>query len=538
MEKEIKVVAYARVSSKEQAEKELSIPAQLEAIRNYCKQKGWKLVHEYIDAGKSAKTDERPEFQRMIAMAKRPNRGFEGIIVHKIDRFSRNRDDHVIYKSLLKKIGVMVYSITEQADPETPHGFLLEGIMEVISEFYNMNLKTETMKGMKENAKRGFHNGGQAPYGYRTAAVKEVGGRTKSVWVLGPDEEVNTIRRIYDLYVRQNKGYKAIVGILNEEGVPSPGGKLWSWSTIWHILHNPAYIGQKVWNKHDYSTGKRKKAPEDLIIRADAHPAIVDRETFNTVAGLSQKRDYAKGAFKSTGPSLYLLRGLLKCPDCGTNMVTGCNSKSSRGKTRYYQCGTYHRKGSKACKRNGIYKEKIEGSVINVLIREFSLLGYSGSLEEEIRKYYENQNREILFQLARTEDEAKYLDKRIQISEKEKKETSDNKYLDDFIKEMKAQLKDLLKRKDELGKQKLEPEINPEIIALLNSRLRHFVTNIKSETPEQQHNLLKQFLLYVTANKTSGGFKLVYHLNAPNTVSNEEATVIEKTVYFDADAQY
>lgn len=78
MEKEIKAVAYARVSSKEQAEKELSIPAQLNAIRNYCKQKGWKPVHKYIDAGKSAKTDERPEFQRMVAMAKRPNRGFIG----------------------------------------------------------------------------------------------------------------------------------------------------------------------------------------------------------------------------------------------------------------------------------------------------------------------------------------------------------------------------------------------------------------------------------------------------------------------------
>jgi site-specific DNA recombinase len=98
MPKEISAVIYARVSSKEQAEKELSIPAQLEAMRNYCKQKGWKLVCEYIDAGKSAKTDERPEFQRMIAMAKKQNRNFDNIVVHKFDRFSRNREDHVIYK--------------------------------------------------------------------------------------------------------------------------------------------------------------------------------------------------------------------------------------------------------------------------------------------------------------------------------------------------------------------------------------------------------------------------------------------------------
>ena len=96
MQKEIKAVAYARVSSKEQAEKELSIPAQLEVIRNYCKQKGYSLIHEYIDAGKSAKTDKRPEFQQMIVAAKKQNKGFTAIIVHKFDRFSRNRDDHVI----------------------------------------------------------------------------------------------------------------------------------------------------------------------------------------------------------------------------------------------------------------------------------------------------------------------------------------------------------------------------------------------------------------------------------------------------------
>lgn len=347
MQKEIKVVAYARVSSKEQAEKELSIPAQLEAIRSYCKQKGWKLVHEYIDAGKSAKTDERPEFQKMIAMAKRPNRGFEAIIVHKFDRFSRNRDDHVIYKSLLKKIGVTVYSITEQTDPETPHGFLLEGIMEVISEFYNMNLKTETMKGMKENAKRGFHNGGSAPYGYRTDVVKESNGINKSIWILGPESEVTTVRKIFDLYVNQNKGYKAIVSVLNQEGIPSPNNKLWSWSTIWHILHNSAYIGQKVWNKHDYSTGKKKKSQDEWIISANAQPAIIDRDLFNAVSSKSKSRNYSEGAFRTSGPSLYLLRGILLCPDCSTRMVTGSNSKNSRGKTRYYQCGTYHRKGSK-----------------------------------------------------------------------------------------------------------------------------------------------------------------------------------------------
>ena len=106
------------------------------------------------------------------------------------------RDDHVIYKSLLKKMGVLVYSVTEQTDLETPHGFLLEGIMAVISEFYNLNLRNEVFKGMKENARRGFHNGGTAPYEYRLNKVAEASGATKSILAPRPDDEVTIVKNI------------------------------------------------------------------------------------------------------------------------------------------------------------------------------------------------------------------------------------------------------------------------------------------------------------------------------------------------------
>lgn len=191
---ETRVVAYARVSSKEQAEKELSIPAQLKAIRKFCQDKGWKLVDEYLDEGKSAKTADRPAFQKMVALAKKQNRHFDAIVVHKFDRFSRSREDHVIYKTLLKKHGVLVYSATEQTDPETPHGFLLEGMLEVISEFYNINLATETRKGMVENAKRGYHNGGSPPYGYRIGKIQDGRGNEKSVWVSRERSEIDKLR--------------------------------------------------------------------------------------------------------------------------------------------------------------------------------------------------------------------------------------------------------------------------------------------------------------------------------------------------------
>lgn len=531
MTKEIRAVAYARVSSKEQADKELSIPAQLEIIRDYCKQKGWKLIHEYIDAGKSAKTDERPEFQKMIAMAKRQNRNFDAIIVHKIDRFSRNRDDHVIYKSLLKKLGVSVYSVTEQTDPETPHGFLLEGIMEVISEFYNMNLKTETMKGMRENAKRGFHNGGLAPYGYRTDVFKDANGTTKSRWVLGPDDEVKTIRYIFDLYVHQNKGYKAIVAILNDEKIPSPTGKLWSWTTVWHILHNEAYIGQKIWNKFDYSTGKKKKPKEEWIISSDNQPSIIDRDTFNTVASKSKERNYSEGAFKSTGPSLYLLRGLLVCPDCGVRMVTGSNSKSSRGKTRYYICGLYQRKGKKACNRNIVYKDKIENAVISSLVREFSILSYPGSLEEELSKFNEYKNRDTKYQIARLDDEINRVQNRIVSAMKDKLFGEESKYYKDYLKQLNDDLNNLKKQRNEIFELKHDTVIDPVSLKLIRENLKLFVTNIKLYPPDQQYLLLKEYVTQICFDRISECFKLSLTLKDPQSSGEKETHLLEKELY-------
>ncbi|WP_312151041.1 recombinase family protein [Paenibacillus odorifer] len=89
-------------------------------------------------------------------MAKRTNRSFDAILVHKFDRFSRNREDHVLYKALLKQCGVKVISIVEQTEEaDSPQDMLLEGMLEVVSEFFNANLAVEVRKGMTQNAKQG-----------------------------------------------------------------------------------------------------------------------------------------------------------------------------------------------------------------------------------------------------------------------------------------------------------------------------------------------------------------------------------------------
>ena len=126
----MKVALYARVSSDKQAEKDLSIPAQLKQMREYCRRNGWLIVNEYIDAAESARTANRPQFQLMIAAAKTKPNGFDAILVWKLSRFARNREDSIVYKSLLKKHGIQVVSMNENFD-DSPAGGMLEGIVEV-----------------------------------------------------------------------------------------------------------------------------------------------------------------------------------------------------------------------------------------------------------------------------------------------------------------------------------------------------------------------------------------------------------------------
>jgi DNA invertase Pin-like site-specific DNA recombinase/chorismate mutase len=458
---------------------------------------------------------------------------FEVIVVHKVDRFSRNRDDHVIYKSLLKKLGVSVYSVIEQTDPETPHGFLLEGIMEVISEFYNMNLKNETMKGMRENAKRGFHNGGLAPYGYRTDVFKDANGATKSIWVLGPDEEIRNIKRIFNMYIHENKGYKAITNTLNTEGVPSPQGKKWSWTTIWHILHNEAYIGQKIWNKHDYSTGKKIKDKNEWIISAGAHPPIIDRDTFNAVRVKSEQRHPTGAAFRSNGPSPFILRGILKCPMCGANMVTGTNSKNSRGKTKYYHCGTYHQKGKTACKRNQVFKEPIENAVINALIREFSILSFPGGLEDEIRRYVDYKNRESTFQISRLDNDIKHLKKRIELARQEAEAKPENSFLEAYISELEKELTQHKQEQDKIEADKTDSLVDPTTLSFIRKELKDFVTGIWTSPCDVQHAILKKYVVSIARELSSNNYKMLFQLKIPGSSSeNLSQIILEKQIYF------
>ena len=129
----MKVALYARVSSDRQ-DVDLSISAQLKAMREYAQRNGYQVVKEFVDEAETGRTTTRPAFKEMISTARRSGKPFERILVWKYSRFARNRKDSIVYKAMLKKAGVMVVSINEPFD-DTPTGRLMEGFIEVLDEF-------------------------------------------------------------------------------------------------------------------------------------------------------------------------------------------------------------------------------------------------------------------------------------------------------------------------------------------------------------------------------------------------------------------
>ena len=385
------VACYARVSSEKQAEKQLSISAQLKELRKYAASKGHIVIREFIDKAESAKTSDRSAFKEMISMSRLNPPPFEAILTWKFSRFARNREDSIIYKSLLRKKGIQVISINEPIE-DTPSGKLLEGIIEVIDEFYSENLAQDVVRGMRESASKGFFCGGVVPYGYRRVTV--VDGQVKRI-KLEPDETTAPIvRRIFKECL-EGRGAREIVKSLNIDGILAPKVREWNPTSVYQILTNEVYIGTLVW-------GKKLKRKEPPLKVEHAFPEIVDIKTFLKAQSVLAQRG-PKFVRPRSVSSNYLLGGLMKCAECGAGIVGGAYKS---GQYAYYRCGKALRQGPKACPGHWLPRETIEGFVIDK-IKTYILT------DDNLRELVELTNEEILNLSENSEAKVKELEAQI-----------------------------------------------------------------------------------------------------------------------------
>ena len=340
---------YARVSSDRQ-DVDLSVSAQLRALRDYAHKNGYLVAREYVDEAESGRIADRPQFQKMLNEASKPEAPFQEILVWKFSRFTRKREHAVAFKAMLRRRGVRVVSITEHAD-DSPTGKLMEAIIESVDEFYSENLAQEVTRGMREAASRGFWVTSYAPYGYKRVYVQD-GPKKRPTLELNPPADA-VVRRIFDM-VLQGKSILDVTKTLNAEGIPTANGKKRLKTTIHTMLANEAYTGAVVW-------GIKAKDRAEPVRVENAFPAIVSKREFQRARKLLGSR-----APKKVNPrrasSPYLLSGLLKCETCGKAM-TAAEAKS--GKYTYYVCHSLLKRGSGTCKTPRLNAKSFEKLIVD-----------------------------------------------------------------------------------------------------------------------------------------------------------------------------
>ena len=275
-----KAALYIRVSTDAQFEEGYSVDAQKEMLEAYCRSKGWKTYEFYIDGGFTGSNIDRPAMQRMIEEVKGGQ--ISAVVVYKLDRLSRSQKDTLyLIEDVFNPAGADFTSLNENLDTATPMGRAMLGIMSAFAQLERETIRERTRMGMKERVKEGlWMGGGRTPFGYDYD-------RTRGILV--PNQEADTVRRIYDLYLM---GYSAariaeMVGLKHDKQVRD-------------ILVRRSNIGLIQYNGVEYQ-GK--------------HEPIIRREVFEKAMRMMQDRSNRRLLTSDR-----LLSGLVYCGRCGARM--------------------------------------------------------------------------------------------------------------------------------------------------------------------------------------------------------------------------
>lgn len=315
--------AYIRVSTEDQVE--YSPDAQLVEIRKYAAAHGYTLPNEFIfvDEGISGKhTGKRQGFQQMIGLAKAKPKPFEAILLWKFSRFARNREDSIVYKSMLRRqLGIDVISITEPVGDDKM-SVIIEAMIEAMDEYYSINLAEEVKRGMTEKARRGGLQN-TPPFGYR---VEE------NILVPIP-EETALVRSLFQRFI-DGDGLYPLAKWLNSLGITTHRGGAFENRTIEYMLRNPVYIGKLRWNP----TGRtsRNFTDENIILSDAQHKSIISQEMWDAAqTQMARVKAQHKYHGRPLSENRDWVTGLVRCNSCNSTLVFS--------KPHYWKCNGYVR---------------------------------------------------------------------------------------------------------------------------------------------------------------------------------------------------
>ena len=349
-------VGYCRYSTSSQREE--SISAQKRAIGSYSFLNGYEIVEWYCDEGVSGRTDKRPEFQRLIADIE--NNKVKTLIVHKLDRFSRNKKDTFEYLDLCEDCGVKVISVSEPLG-NSPADRMMLTVISGVNEYFSLNLSNEVMKGMLENAHKGFWSGGKPPLGYDVVDKK----------LVINEKEAEAVKLIFEMSA-EGYGYGKIIDRLNLLGYKTKKGNNFAKNSLHDLIENEKYKGVYVFNKRSSKSkkgGKRNnhkyKSDEEIVRIPNGCPAIVSEELWNKANAVRK----VTGKMKSNAKRQYLLTGMLVCAECGAKMHGNLRTSTKGNKYMTYRCN--NRINQHSCDKKEIRTEIVDDFVLDEIFKNF-----------------------------------------------------------------------------------------------------------------------------------------------------------------------
>jgi site-specific DNA recombinase len=334
----MRAVAYLRVSSASQVEGH-SLDAQERLFHDLCRNRGWEALRVYREEGKSAHVEaiaRRPVFRQLLEDAGKHT--FDVVVVHTLDRWSRNLKVTIESIGILSRHNVGLVSITENLGWSTPEGRLTAHMVGVMAQFYSESLGKHVSKGLDQRAHEGKHTGG-IPFGYESCWDK--GEKGEKSCRCKPEHpggvhihptEGPAVTELFKCYSTGVTTLSQLAGALNEHGfrtrnmhrLPDANGnlangpRLFTTASVRGILHNPFYAGQVQY--------KGKLMP-------GAHEPLVSHEVFDLVQEVLRRNSGRSETLHPRPEREYLLKGIIRCAYCGMPMW----AQTYKNGRRYYR---------------------------------------------------------------------------------------------------------------------------------------------------------------------------------------------------------
>ncbi len=284
------VVIYVRVSTEEQKEG-YSLAAQERACREFAERRQWNVATVYADPGHSGKNDKRPGFQSLVAGVYAHQ--FKIVLIHKLDRFSRNLDNTLKYFRELNEHDVTLASVTEDFDYTTAMGRMFFRMMAVFAQWYLENLSAETIKGKRERAIEGLQNG-RTPFGYT-----KVPGTRIPQW---DSAAQRAFRQSVDMYLTGKYTDREIAQYLNDNGFRTFHKRKWNKDAVRVMLQNEFYYGMVSYRNHLYP---------------GQHTPMITKEEFDEMQEIRAKRARRPKSYAQAPKRIYFLHRIASCDKCG-----------------------------------------------------------------------------------------------------------------------------------------------------------------------------------------------------------------------------